>query len=242
MKSPRTIALILLMAAVQAAPSFGRTSSAQKGDSRSRGIQASYDDGKVDGMRVVVLRGEGGKFTPVDPSRQFKKDDQIKIAFEGNFDGYVYIINVTPRGKKKVLFPHGDMSNNMITAHQRYELPTGGVMYFDEEKGLEVLQVVMARAPIALYDDAVRRAGGVLGDTAPSAAAELAMSGKTGVVIPQDKSPGVPGVRSRGLELAPASDNDEKGSTLIANPEKNGKSTRLEKGDVAMFEIRLRHV
>ncbi|HKF56031.1 MAG TPA: DUF4384 domain-containing protein [Blastocatellia bacterium] len=237
MKSPRTIVLVLMVAAALAAPCL-----AQKNDSRSRGIQASYDDGKVDGMRVVVLRNDAGKFIPVDPSRQFKKDDQIKIAFEGNFDGYVYIVNVTPHGKKKVLFPHGEMSNNMITAHQRYELPTGGVMFFDEEKGLEVLQVIMAREPIALYDDAVKRSGGVLGDSAPSAAAELSMNAKTGVVIPPDKAVGVPGVRSRGLELAPASDNDEKGTTLIANPEKTGKSTRLEKGDVAMFEIRLRHV
>jgi len=225
------------MAAALAAPALS-----QKSDSRSRGIQASYDDGKVDGMRVVVLRGEGGKFTPVDPSRQFKKDDQIKIAFEGNFDGYVYVVNVTPHGKKKVLFPHGEMNNNMITADQRYELPTGGFMYFDEEKGLEVLQVIMSRGPIALYDQAVKNSGGILGDTAPSAAAELAMNAKSGVVVPQEKSVGVPGVRSRGLELAPATDNDEKGSTLIANPEKNGKSTRLEKGDVAMFEIRLKHV
>src|SRR5262249_20918412 len=90
MKSPRMIDLASMMAAALAADVF-----AQKSDSRNRGIQASYDDGKVDGMRVVVLKGEGGKFTPVDPSRQFKKDDQIKIAFEGNFDGYVYIVNVT---------------------------------------------------------------------------------------------------------------------------------------------------
>src|SRR5215467_5542967 len=234
MKSPRPIVLVLIAAAAMAAPCF-----AQKSDSRSRGIQASYDDGKVDGMRVVVLRNDAGKFVPVDPSRQFKKDDQIKIAFEGNFDGYVYIVNVTPHGKKKVLFPHGDMRNNMITAHQRYELPTGGVMFFDEEKGLEVLQVIMSRGPIALYDQAVKNSGGILGDTAPSAAAELAMNAKSGVVVPQEKSVGVPGVRSRDLKLAPASENDEKGTTLIENREKNGKSTRLEKGDVAMFEIRL---
>src|SRR6516225_6778420 len=108
MKAPRTIALVSILAAALAAPSLAQKGSAQKSESRSRGIQASYDDGKVDGMRVVVLRNDAGKFTPVDPSRQFKKDDQIKIAFEGNFDGYVYIINVTPHGKKKVLFPHGE--------------------------------------------------------------------------------------------------------------------------------------
>ena len=234
MKALALVAALMVMAAVPASPAFG-----QQKNLRARGISARYDDGSVDGLRVVVLKSEGGTFQPVDPSQQFKKGDEIKIAFESNFDGYVYIVNVTPAGKKKVLFPHSDMANNMVTAHQRYELPTGGVMFFDSEKGVEVLQVVMSREPIALYDDAVKTADGSIGETATSAAAELASDSKAGIVLSNVKSTVLPGLRARGLELAPGSD---KSATLIANPDKSTKQAKLGKNELAMFEIRLKHV
>jgi hypothetical protein len=236
MKAIIVMTVLGVAAGLIAAPVFGQTAA-----TRSRGIEARYDSGAVDGMRVTVLKGEKGKFVPVDPSQKFKKGDEIKVAFESNFEGYVYIVNVAPTGKKKVLFPFSQSANNTVSPHQRYELPSGGVMFFDNETGVEVLQVVMSREPVALYEDAVKNTGGVLGESAPSAAAELS-SGKTGVVVSNAAQDQVPGLRSRGLELAPAKDTADKATTLIANPDKSTSAAKLGKGELAMFEIRLKHV
>ncbi|HEY6332652.1 MAG TPA: DUF4384 domain-containing protein [Blastocatellia bacterium] len=228
------IVLCIAAAAFAAAPGFGQSA-------RSRAIEARYDSGAVDGMRVTVLKSEAGRFVPVDAGRQFKKGDEIKIAFESNFEGYVYIVNVSPTGKKKVLFPNSQTGNNAIIPRQQYELPSGGVMFFDNETGVEVLQVMMSREPIALYEQAVRDSGGALGESSASVAAEFSSVGKTGVVVSDLATP-EPGLRSRGLELAPGSDKTDKSTTLIANPDKTTKMVKLGKGELAMFEIRLKHV
>ena len=47
-----------------------------------RGIQLKqdYETGKVDGMRVLILKSESGSFVPVDPARVFKPGDEIGIG------------------------------------------------------------------------------------------------------------------------------------------------------------------
>src|SRR5215470_18541616 len=103
----------------------GKKSPSQSDDIQSRSIRINYTSGQIDGVRVVVYKVEGSNLTPVDPSRDFRKGDQIKVEFESNFDGYVYFVNVPPSGKAAVIYP--DMkakeNNNMILAHQRYVIP-----------------------------------------------------------------------------------------------------------------------
>ncbi|MGH9764557.1 MAG: hypothetical protein ACREDR_48150, partial [Blastocatellia bacterium] len=82
-------------------------------------------------------------------------------------------------------------------------------------------------------------ADGSIGETATSAAAELASDSKAGIVLSNVKSAVLPGLRARGLELAPGSD---KSATLIANPDKSTKQAKLGKNELAMFEIRLKHI
>ena len=215
---------------------------------KARGIFMKYDSGKTDGMRIFVLKADGSQLIPVDPSNSFKKGDEIKVAFESNFDGYVYIVNITPGGKKRILFPVKGGSN-AVTPRQRYELPAGASssFVFDEEKGTEILQVVMARSPITAYDDAIKNSNGEMGESASNAAAELASNTatppKTGIVsenvaIPQSE---LGNVRSRKVVLAPGKDKDEKGS-VVAIPDTKGQSGKLNTGEVAVFEIRLNHV
>ena len=233
----RLVAAVLMAGIIAVAPVLARQAE------RTRGIQVKYDKGEVDGVRILVLKGESGKWIPVDPSRQFRENDEIKIAFESNFSGYVYILNVTPKGKKVVLFPRLDMKDNRLVPLQRYELPTRGAMVFDKETGVEILQVVMSPDPIQVYDDAVRNSEGELGASASSAAAELtANSRKRGGIFSENVAVAAPpkGVRTRGLELAPGKDKDAKGTILIANPE--GGKGKLVKGEIAVFELRLQHI
>src|SRR5687768_4967512 len=71
--------------------------------SRARGLFVSK---KSDAMSILVQKVEGGLLVPVDPSSEFKAGDQIKIQFQSNFEGYIYIVNIEPNGKRKVLFPY----------------------------------------------------------------------------------------------------------------------------------------
>ncbi|HYP29490.1 MAG TPA: DUF4384 domain-containing protein [Blastocatellia bacterium] len=202
---------------------------------RARGLFVSK---KADAMRVVILKEEGGSLVPIDPSRSFTKGDQIKVSFQSNFQGYVYIVNVTPGGKKCVLFPYGAEVNS-ISSGQRYDLPQNGTIEFDEEKGTEVLQVIMARERIPHFDAAVKESGGCLGESAASAAAELA-SNKTGIVTGNSANAlADKGIRARSIILAPGKDKDQEGS-VVAISTKNGGG-RLKDKEAAIFEIHLQH-
>ena len=210
----------------------------QKGLSQ-RGIQLreDFNTGKVDGMRILVLKSEGGNFVPVDPGRIFTQGDEIRVAFESNFDGYVYVINVSPDGKKRVIFPGTQAANssNVIRARQRIELPRTSFI-FDKEMGTEILQVIMAREPVAVLDAAVKESKGEL-QSASSAAAELSANAQRGIV---SESASITGLRARGVFLAAGKDNDKAGSVVAIADEKRADA-RLKTGEVASFEIRLQH-
>ena len=207
-----------------------------------RGIQLKqdYEAGKVDGMRVLILKSEGGSFVPVDPARVFKPGDEIRVAFESNFDGYVYVINVSPAGAKRVIFPGTQASNssNVIRARQRVELPATSFV-FDKETGTEILQVIMSREPIAVLDAAVRDSQGQL-QSASSAAAELSANPQGGIVSGEAALPQGAALKARGIFLAEGKDRDKTGSVVAIADEKRSDG-RLKPGEVASFEIRLQH-
>lgn len=235
---------------------------------RARGIHTEYESGKSDGMRVVVYKVEGERLTPVDPSHVFKQGDKMRVAFEGNFDGFAYVVNVEPSGKKRVIFPHLKTTNvdNRVRARHRYVLPFVGNFVFDEQKGLEILQVIMSREPIPYLDDAIQSASGELGETASNAAAELSgnMSKPAGIdstnvtrVLPPS---GGGGLRARDVILALGKDNEEAGSVAIAIPDnkpadttmkakaddkpeggEKSKEGKLKSGDYLAIEVRLQH-
>lgn len=241
MKTQIRLAVALLLASGQL---LGATAAQNQTPLRQRGIQLKEDfnAGKVDGMRVLVLKSESGNFVPVDPGRVFTQGDEIRVAFESNFDGYVYIINVSPDGKKRVIFPgtHAANSSNVIRARQRVELPRTSFV-FDKESGTEILQVIMSREPIAALDAAVKESKGEL-QSASSAAAELSASAQRGIVSDSaiNVLPQQAGIRARGVFLAAGKDNDKTG-TVVAIADEKRADARLKSGEVASFEIRLQH-
>ena len=205
---------------------------------RARGLFVSK---RSDAMSILVMKNVDNTLVPVDPSSDFKAGDQIKIQFESNFDGFVYIVNIAPSGKRCILFPYAEASNNSVHPEQRYDLPPGGdAIEFDEEKGTEVLQVVMSRDRIPYLDAALKEPGRCLSESASSAAAELQAGivkvKKVSSVVPQDDNSKV---RSRDIILAPGKDKDKKGS-VVAVPD-DGGSGKLKSGEIAPFEIRLKH-
>jgi len=200
---------------------------------------------RADAMRVLFLK----KGVPVDPSDVFKAGDEIEVKYESNFPGYAYFVNITPEGKKCLIAPCSRSEIVEMVPGSLYKQTVG----FDEEKGTEVLQVVLSRERIKFLDDAIKGSGCCdtpcgceLSANAASAAAQLASKAakkKDGGIVVNDVVAVVPesgsgGVRARGIKLAAGRDKQEGSFVAIEDPKGDN---RLEKGQAAVFEIRLNH-
>jgi len=205
--------------------------------SRARGL---FVNKKSDAMTILVLKVADGALVPVDPSTEFKAGDQIKIQFQSNFEGYIYVVNIEPNGKRKLLFPYPEGSDNAVSPNERYDIPPGtAAIEFDKEIGTEVLQVIMSRGRIPYLDAALKEPEQYLSGSAATAAAELqgGIAKKVTPVVPPGD--GNSKVRSRDIILAPGRDKDTSGS-VVAIPD-NGGGGKLKAGEIAPFEIRLKH-
>ncbi|MEK6300868.1 MAG: DUF4384 domain-containing protein [Acidobacteriota bacterium] len=197
---------------------------------------------RSDAMRVLFLKNG----LAVDPSDVFKAGDEIEVKYESNFPGYAYFVNITPEGKKCLIAPCSRADIVEMVPGSLYKQTVG----FDEEKGTEVLQVVLSREPIKFLDDAIKGANCCpcceLSANAASAAAQLANKAakkKDGGIVVNDVVAVVPasgsgGVRARGIKLAAGRDKQEGSFVAIEDPKGDN---RLEKGQAAVFEIRLNH-
>jgi len=219
-------------------PTLGADRKPQKMDEgkRARGL---FVHKKSDGMSVLVLKLEDNALVPVDPSHEFKAGDQIKIQLESNFDGLIYVVNIQPSGKRCLVFPNQGDANNAVVSGEQYQIPPGTTtLAFDEEKGTEVLQFIMSRDRIPYLDAALKEPGGCLAQSAATAAAEL-QAGIVKKVTPVVPQTGSSKMRSRDIILAAGKDKDTNGS-VVALPD-NGGGGKLKPGEMAPFEIRLKH-
>lgn len=229
----------------------------QSDEARTRGL---FVKKTADAIRFVLLKAENKTFVPVNPNQEFKSGEEVKLSFESNFDGYIYVVNIDQDGKKCLIFPYAGETNNKVVSGQSYNLPRGGAWGFDENKGTEVVQVIMTRDQIAFLDTALKNP--VCSDlnqccelstSASSAAAELGAntkkvdgevngSGKTEDKGFADKNltQVLPtGIRARSISFAAGKDKDEKGSVVAIDDK--GASGKLKQGEAAVFEIRLKH-
>ncbi len=217
---------------------------------------------RADAMRVNVLQelpsaGAKKELRPVVANQEFREGERLKLRFQSNFEGFVYVLNITPDGKKRLIYPCSGQDINTIIPGRIYYLPADddAAIEFDADKGTEVLQVIMSRDRIAFLEDVLKTMNCCnspkpcdLTDSASAAAAELAGTVQVqqqssmdaggvdaGSPPPQD---GASGVRSRGIKLASGKDKDK--STYVAIQDNVGQT--LKQGQVAVFYVRLKHI
>jgi Domain of unknown function (DUF4384) len=213
-------------------------------DNDATRARALFVKKRNDAMRVQFFK-DGRE---VDPATVFRAGEEVQVRYESNFNGYIYMVNITPTGDKRVFFPCERATAINLVSGQIKTLPVG----FDEQKGMEVLQVIMSRDRIDFLDSALKGdccehpEKCALSNSAASAAAELAAAAskrqRGGIevnnlvaVVPDQPSSGV---RARGIKLAQGS----KGSAYVAIENKPGTGDgKLEQGNYAVFEIRLNH-
>ncbi len=238
----------LLVANFSASSAQGKSKAKAKQETMR--ARAMFIGKKADGLEVKLTNDRGDL---VDPGKSFKAGDRIRVSFESNFKGFVYFINVSPGGVAKVIF------NSAINSDQSYDLPAKPyAIEFDKEAGTEILKVVLSYEKIKSYEDAIESSAGELGKSADSVAEELAdntgKDGKKGTGKPVGEPVGIVSgscTRERGLVLASGKEARCRGIVLASGNRANNEGSvvaisdkqgsKLNAGEVAVFELRLKH-
>jgi hypothetical protein len=104
---------------------------------------------------TLYMRDAGGSAMRVDPSREFRAGDRIRLSLETNTDGYLYIFHTENDGEPQMLYPDVRLERgaNKIEAHVPYEIPWNepGVenwFKFDANPANERLYIVVTRQPL----------------------------------------------------------------------------------------------
>jgi len=239
----------ILLAFVALASSSASAQENKQSGMRSRDIELAYDGDNVDKMRYTINKLIA---VPALVTEEFKTGDEIRVALESNFDGFVYVLHASPGGKTRLLFPDPRSKDNIVRA----SVPLNLNLVFTKEPGFEVLKVYMSRQPIPLFDNTLKsamdqsRSRVYLEGPALLEAEELARSVSKGAKKPpqsdatKDSAPALAQnapatTRPRGVELYLGEDNTKKES-IVAVEKENGDG-HLKNNDIAFYEIRLKH-
>jgi hypothetical protein len=209
-------------------------------------MQTQMPEGDI---KLTILIKIGDEFIPVQQSQSlksraltvgdrettsniygpFKAGDKIQLKIESRYNGYLYIINVAPSGDVKILFPRMLEGNRIITASESLLL---GPYRFNEERGVERLNIVMSSKHIEVLDAYIEYLNGNISLRAIENNADLAKL----------------------LSMKPASstlDNDGRGIICFSGAKRKSKTPSLLKDshkekshstvDVKLYEILLDH-
>lgn len=110
---------------------------------------------KVLGLQTTVyqLFDDGGT-KAVSPKTNFSAGNRIRLGFNSNKDGYLYVVNVGSSGKVTTIFPSAVTDNNQVQPGRVYQVPqkTGKSIKFDNKPGQEILLVVLSESRISSFD------------------------------------------------------------------------------------------
>ncbi len=107
---------------------------------------------------TIFMRDINGRAVRIDPTREFKNGDRIRISLEPNIDGYVYVFHTEGDGAPEMIYPDARLEggDNWIEAHVPIDVPS--TVETDERlkwfqfygnPATEHLFVVVTREPLA---------------------------------------------------------------------------------------------
>lgn len=107
---------------------------------------------------TLFMRDANGLSVRVDPTRDFRRDERVRLLLETNTDGYLYVFNTTDGGQSVMIYPDPELDEggNYIQAHVPVEVPSSLAseerlrwFRFDAQPGMERLYFVFTREPLA---------------------------------------------------------------------------------------------
>ncbi len=109
---------------------------------------------KVLGLQTTIYQlFDDGGVKAVSPSTIFAGGSRIRLGFNANRAGFLYIVNLGSSGKVTTIFPNATTDNNQVQPGLVYQIPqqTGKSIRFDATPGEEVILVVLAESRIAEF-------------------------------------------------------------------------------------------
>ncbi len=224
---------------------------------------------KQDGLEIQILKEAGGKWVFTGQNEEFKSGDKVRVQFWSNIKGFAYFINIAPSGKQRVIY------SRAIEKGKDYTLPgmDGGKemwIEFDQEKGVEILKLVVTPTPIKVFDEALSRSQGEIVESVFSVSDELLgderKPGQSSAQIAVPNSgPGLNqrfeqvvmvqpqgsqaclrarglGLRCRSLGLDPPDPKKGKGAIVVAMPDSKSATGKLNKDEAIVVELRFKHI
>jgi len=134
---------------------------------------------------VQLVNQTTNKSEPVDPDRNFKKGECVRMEVESNQSGYLYVLSKQSSGGWLPLFPSSEMPDetNVADPGVKVHAPKDYCFEIDNPPGTETLFVVLSRSPrdfFELYDAIKTPAATSPGSDAkaPASAVQMADAGR----------------------------------------------------------------
>jgi hypothetical protein len=108
---------------------------------------------------TLFMREAAGRSIRVDPAREFRTGDRIRLALEPSVDGYLYIFDSEDGGVPKMIYPDARLNggDNWIEAHVPVEIPSSEepderLRWFEfyGQPGGDRVYIVLSREPLPL--------------------------------------------------------------------------------------------
>ena len=108
---------------------------------------------------TMFMREAAGRSIRVDPAREFRTGDRIRLALEPSVDGYLYIFDSEEGGVPKMIYPDARLNggDNWIEAHVPVEIPSSEepderLRWFEfyGKPGGDRIYIVLTREPLPL--------------------------------------------------------------------------------------------
>lgn len=102
------------------------------------------------GLQFGIELTRNGKSKSVSTQEIFHSNDAIQFKVTSNIDGYMYVFLVSgSTGKRAQLYPPADEAGqNQIVKGITYTVPENGQLCFDENPGIETLQLALSPTPM----------------------------------------------------------------------------------------------
>jgi hypothetical protein len=135
------------------------TTTATVAKNNTGGTAAVSTGGPIGLGYTLYMRDANGDAMRVDPEREFRTGDRVRVSLETNTDGFLYIFNTTDGGEPVMIYPDVqlDGGGNYVEAHVPYEIPDASAseerlrwFTFDAKPGTERLYIVVTRDPLPL--------------------------------------------------------------------------------------------
>jgi hypothetical protein len=103
------------------------------------------------GLRYRVTQQKQQAEADVDiATATFRAGDKVRLSFESNVDGYLYVVQQGSSGRWSVLFPSPEINGgrNNVRKSEEYKVPDDGWFEFDANPGVENLFIYFSREPM----------------------------------------------------------------------------------------------